>query len=488
MCGKKGYSFNTFFAGELGEHSFDQERPDWNYVKSEATKESSAVFYKTCMCGMKGEETFSYGEPLQEYTTEEKKGYLPRSLTVTLYDTATNTYGFTYSTLSAPLRPVLQIAKGDSITGDVEEVNGRIQTAVSQNKDGSTLNYFVVKMEVQLEPNESYTYRAYDKYVEIGTDTATLETKDLTTDSFSFAHVSDSQMSDGSSNAASAHLGAILGQVVGKNDFLLHTGDIVQNSKYEYEWWDMLDTNFDAFSRLPVMALAGNHEGDYAAVMGTKELYKHFNIPVVNNQDITSGQYYSFVYGNAKFIMLNANDRVSERIALKQYEWLVEELKNNDSTWTIVAMHQPMYSPGRWGSGSTPGDTATSLGLRAQMKKLFADYGVDLVLQGHDHVVSRTFPINASGEPMKETWQEVDGVQYSVDPDGVIYVMNGPSGNQARTPVAEAEAKYYDYKLSSFAKSWGEITIDGNQLTLTAQYVSGSGSTVYKKWGIMKSE
>ena len=184
--------------------------------------------------------------------------------------------------------------------------------------------------------------------------------------------------------------------------------------------------------------------------------------------------------------MLNANERVNERLATKQYEWLVEELKNNDSTWTIVAMHQPMYSPGRW--GSRPDSTATSLGLRGQMKKLFADYGVDLVLQGHDHVVSRTFPIDAAGEPTTETWQTVDGVEYSVDPDGVIYVMNGPGGDQARAPVEEAETKYYHYKLSSFAKSWGEITIDGNQLTLTAQYATATGSTVYKKWGIMKSE
>lgn len=50
--------------------------------------------------------------------------------------------------------------------------------------------------------------------------------------------------------------------------------------------------------------------------------------------------------------------------------------------WTIVAMHHPVYSPGD-GHGSEPG-------FRPRLPRLFRKRGVDLVLQGHDHIYAAT--------------------------------------------------------------------------------------------------
>ena len=46
-------------------HIYDQEILGAKCVKSEATYESAAVFYKSCVCGEIGEETFEYGKPLE---------------------------------------------------------------------------------------------------------------------------------------------------------------------------------------------------------------------------------------------------------------------------------------------------------------------------------------------------------------------------------------------------------------------------------------
>lgn len=482
MCGKKGYSFNTFYSETLGSHAYTEENHDAKYIKEEATFDSPAIYYKSCICGQYGEETFTYGEKLKEYTEAEKLEYTPTSLTMTMYDAKESVYGFTYNTLKEPLRPVLQIAKGKTLGEEYEEYAGTVEAMSSLNEDNSSLNYYIVKIEADLEPSTEYTYRVYDKYVEVGKPTATFTTGNPTSSAFSFIHVSDSQMHSSTGD----YFGDILSQAAESNDFILHTGDIVQTAKYEYEWTDMLDDNYEYLSTIPMMAIAGNHEGDYATHQGVKELYKHFHYKYAT-QDTTQGIYYSFVYGNAKFIMLNANARVGSKLAAAQYEWLENELKNNDATWTIVAMHQPMYSPGKWGSGA--GYDGVSKALRAQLRGLFAEYGVDLVLQGHDHVISRTHPINGLGEPTEETWQEVGGVKYSVDPDGVIYVMNGPAGGQTRTPEAAAESEYYQYMKGSNARSYAEITIDGNKLTLSAKSIGGSGSTAYAgcTWGIQKS-
>lgn len=50
--------------GELGTHLYNQEVVDAKYLYAEATCDKSAIYYKSCACGEKGEETFNYGEPL----------------------------------------------------------------------------------------------------------------------------------------------------------------------------------------------------------------------------------------------------------------------------------------------------------------------------------------------------------------------------------------------------------------------------------------
>ena len=474
-CG--GKSYKTFRLEELGDHIYNQENADGIYIKEEATVTSPAVYYKSCICGLMGTETFTSGDPLREYTDEEKKEYMPTSLTITLYDTETSTYGFTYNTLKKPLRPVIQIAKGETFT-DYAEYSAKVEEATSYTQNDVPFTYYIVKTEVELKDSKTYTYRAYDKYVDVGSETATLATKDLDANTFTFTHVSDSQSRDG----AGTEFGMVLSQVVGRNDFILHTGDVVENSKQEIEWEHMLHDNFAYLSRIPMMAISGNHETTYKN--GSNETYKHFHNKIIE-QDTELGYYYSFVYGNAKFIMLNTNRLSGTKLTNDQYNWLVDELENNEELWTFVALHNPLYSAGAY--GSDPSKNAISVALRKQLQGIFAEYGVDVVLQGHDHLVSRTHAIDAEGNPVKETWETVEGISYSQDPDGVVYIMSGPAGQQARLLNENMDESLYYYAKASNACSWSEFAIDGNKLTVTVKYTNGTTVNEYCAWGIEKS-
>ena len=73
----------------------------------------------------------------------------------------------------------------------------------------------------------------------------------------------------------------------------------------------------------------------------------------------------------------------------------MSELEDNTCIWTIVALHNPLYSVGKYGADNTRNQIAVS--LQQQLGGLFAQYGADIVLQGHDHCVLRTYPINESG-------------------------------------------------------------------------------------------
>lgn len=479
-CGLKSKS-KTFISDELGDHVYNKEVADAKYLKAEANFDNGAEYYKSCVCGAVGEETFFYGDPLKTYTEEEKIPFTPTSLTVTLYDAAESVYGFTYNTLSEPLRPVIQAAKGDSLNDCVEYAATSVTEYSSWDENGNTLQYYVVKVEVPMEMGETYTYRAYDKYVDVGSAAVTFEAKDTTSDKFSFIHISDTQ--DGPTN-----FGDVLSHVVGQNDFVVHTGDVVEDSRYEHEWTEMLQDNFEYVSKIPVMALAGNHEAVYLS--GEHEVFKHFNYDLTR-QDTEKGVYYSFVYGNAKFIMLNSGDWGVSSLDKTQFNWLKSELENNDCTWTFVGMHIPMYSAGRY--GSDPSKNGTSVGFRKQLQALFVEYGVDVVFQGHDHLVSKTHALNESGTKVEETFEVKDGISYSVDPNGVIYIMSGPGGSQAgRTSYSGYTKAAYDYVGEggkAKAGSWSEFIVDGNTLTVKGHYVNGSsvGTYDFAQWGIVKT-
>jgi hypothetical protein len=79
-----------------------------------------------------------------------------------------------------------------------------------------------------------------------------------------------------------------------------------------------------------------------------------------------------------------------------------------------------------------------------------------------------------------------DGVDYIVDPDGVIYVMNGPAGTQGRAPIA-IEDGIYAYAETGRKASWADITVTDDTLTVSVKWHDGSSEHVYHIWGIKKS-
>ena len=471
-CGKKGDV--TFAYGECTEHQFIYKIIDEKHLKCQATTSSPALYYFSCFCEAVGTETFEHGDRL--LTDEEKEELLaPKSLTVTLYDAPSSVYGFTFNTLTKPIKTVIQIRKStDSVWSEYSVSSTRYN---SYDANNVKFDYYISKAEIMLEPDTSYVYRIYNKDNEKGADEISFETKNPDDGSFTFAHVSDTQ--DGANAFKN-----VLSSVSNTSDFIIHTGDVVQYSKYEYLWEQMLDGNSEYISRIPIMAISGNHETNFTNC-GTQETYKHFNNKIPDQESTARGYFYSFTYGNVKFIMLNTNDLSGNKLKDEQYDWLVQELSTNTCKWTVVAMHNPLYSVGKY--GSTPNTNTIALSLQEQLQGIFAQYGVDIVLQGHDHAISRTKPINENGEAQSEVINKVNGINYVVDPNGVIYVMNGTAGTQCREPVSSADASLYAYFEGSDSASWAEFTFDGDYLTVTVKRNDDGFESVYQTWGIYKT-
>ena len=79
-----------------------------------------------------------------------------------------------------------------------------------------------------------------------------------------------------------------------------------------------------------------------------------------------------------RFVLANSN-RINR-------DWLRRATRAEPGDrWTIVAFHHPVYSPGT-GHGSTDG-------FRPSLPRIFRRRGVDLVLNGHDHIYAVTKPL-----------------------------------------------------------------------------------------------
>ena len=415
--------------------------------------------------------------------------YKPTSLTVSFYDTSKSSYGFTWNTKFIPLKSAIQICEGSTFNeSKCVEYDATVTTELVNYPNQTTI--YISKAVATLRQGMTYTYRAYDKGAKIGSDITTFNTADFAASEFTFVHVSDSQVSASGSDeeiklgagTGSHFANTLTGIFKNKPSFLLHTGDIVEYSKYETYWENMLHTNASFLTSLPFMPLSGNHETTYRS--GSNEIFKHFNLKIPSQQT-QKGFYYDFDYGNVKFIMLNTNCQEDEGLEKAQYNWLVNTLKSNSKKWTIVSMHHPMYSIGKW--GSNPEQNASAIRLTKQLSSLFTQYGVDLVLQGHDHTYSKTYPIKSDGTPDTNYEQRIESsVKYAVNPKGTIYAMHGPGGSQTRSPYSSYNKSLYEIAAASKASSWAEIKVEQNRLTVKIKYYANGTENVFDSYGIIK--
>jgi hypothetical protein len=170
-------------------------------------------------------------------------------------------------------------------------------------------------------------------------------------------------------------------------DFMIHAGDLINSANNDLEWGEWHYAGGWIYGMVPSIATPGNHE--YAPISGNRkgrELSKHwrpsFTFPT-NGPNVLSETVYYVDYQGVRFISLDTPAMYADSMTIDlQRGWLEETLQNNPNRWTIVTHHHPIYS--------------TALGrdnpeLREALQPIYERYGVDLVLQGHDHTYGRGY-------------------------------------------------------------------------------------------------
>ena len=284
--------------------------------------------------------------------------------------------------------------------------------------------------------------------------------------------------------------------------FCVHGGDIVHMSGMKNMWREMLDNVRDYVTALPMIPAAGNHDWWDCYLEGyTGTFEKHFTLSYPA-QNIKYGVYYSTDVGDIHFTVLNSANPIVQKDEdgkeSEQMKWLLSDLEKTDKKWKIVVLHNPLYSPGKY--GCKPGTNYLALQLRENLNSVFAKYGVDMILSGHDHIYSRSYPINENGEPETDysyTVENVDGVmaKIALTPGYPVNFLPGCAGNQNRLTDEAFTEEYGAFLEEKADMEWecvGYSYFSLKENTLTVSYRMISVKTgeckIHRVFGIRKDQ
>lgn len=364
---------------------------------------------------------------------------------------------------------------------DIRTVEGTTET-VGAGSAGYTNRYHSVEFK-DLKPNTRYSYRVGDGTNPTpstsGSGAGSISNwtawEDFTTAAdgsvpFSFIYFGDAQNYIDSAVPRVFHQ-ALLDRPDAK--VLLHAGDLINQTGtsdanlavQEKEWAEWFDAAGFANATRNVIATPGNHE--YNSSTAISAFWKP-QFPMPENgpkgdgdaplEAVRRSTYYTD-YQGVRFISLDSsplqNGPVQESVLAAQTSWLEDVLKDaNRPKWTVVTFHHPVYA------GTS---TRNNSVVRDNWNPLFDKYGVDLVLQGHDHVYNRGNQVkdNDPNDPTKS-----HGTVYSISVSGgKMYELNQGQNwtdNAANRRVAGGNIQLYQL-----------IDVDGDELTYQARLSNG---------------
>jgi len=329
--------------------------------------------------------------------------------------------------------------------------------------------------------------------------TYTFTTEEADVNNFSFVAIGDTQGSNWNGTEGGADTrGYMYAQAaikeavaeVGNPAFILHTGDITEHGTKQNQWNGYFKALGDFGKTIPHFAAIGNHDiwsTSTDSSSGSADNFDlHFNHPnnggskayaegtvaavtakgnaaatsLVNNLDETT---YSFNYGNTHFVVLNtgsydsAAGTIDKIIIEAQTEWLIQDLEaNKDAEWTILMMHEPLYHR-----------LATYNRLEG-IHKVIENYGVDLALLGHSHLVTRTYPMMNGQIVSKSVTDEIEAGT------GTIYSTIGattPSHDQYGADTVES--MHSVFTPAKDQPTYTTVSVNAGEIRVTIKQIDG---------------
>ncbi len=223
-------------------------------------------------------------------------------------------------------------------------------------------------------------------------------------------------------------------------DFLLGTGDFVDDGGKEAQWQQFFEIERDLLRENVLFPSVGNHDRQGGG--RTADAWRSYFAVPDNSPD--PERYYAFTYGNSRVLVLDSN--MHSFALTDQTAWIEGQLQAARQAPGIrhvfVVMHHPPFSVSLHGGHRD---------LRERWTPLFERYDVDAVFSGHDHVYSRA---------------ERAGVQYYVSGGGGAPLYP----RSQRASALDKQAVQYFERVNHFLR----VHVYGELVEVSAVRVDGT--------------
>ena len=238
--------------------------------------------------------------------------------------------------------------------------------------------------------------------------------------------------------------------------FAIHAGDLINTAHRDQEWAEWFKAGGFIHSQWTAVPAVGNHEFQSLAQEEPRKVSiqwrPQFTLPV--EEDLVPELHetvYTVDYQDVRIIVLNSNDELEA-----QTDYIEKQLEDCTARWKILTCHHSVFSPAKGRNFQF---------ARDHWKPLIDKYGVDLVLNGHDHTYARGHvPVRTTdGGDSKELGTvyvtSVSGPkQYALDPEQIkSYAVDG----------------YENDKTGEQTQFFQVITIENETLSYVAYTVLG---------------
>jgi hypothetical protein len=240
--------------------------------------------------------------------------------------------------------------------------------------------------------------------------------------------------------------------------FFVNVGDLVETGQSYAHWRAWFAAAQGVIETLPAMPVLGNHE-----TYGTSLLHKdpkpvyflsQFALPSNGPENFT-GQAYAYDYGCVHFVVLDSQEDEEAGkygdILERQSKWLERDLAATRQAWKIVFFHKPPYN----NKQGRPNPA-----VKAAFCPVFDKYHVDVVFNGHEHGLYRTYPIK-DDKIQKETW------------DGTVYYTTGRSGAKYYNDQGKTDWDAFAYNPQD-QPCYETVLVNPAKLVITAKKQDGT--------------
>jgi len=375
-----------------------------------------------------------------------------------------------------------------------------------------------------LKPNTVYSYRVGKRGA--WSQTGSFTTASAGKEAFEFIYVTDTQANTDENFDVSKQTIETAFELVPDARFLLVTGDLIDSSgaeSSEWEWEQWFEKMQHIWLHLPIAPVQGNHDRS-----PFNNMFHHFNTDISFNAGQTDrnaktamdGTVYSFVYGDALFLAINFEDMSKGEPYFSALEqWMRKQVANHPGVkWKIVAFHKSMFTGHASRLAGREGVT-----IRERFASVFQDLGIDLAIQGHDHLYQVIGVLAADGTSYRHLPDAVsnqtlvaptpaDGTKFSTDvtgkqggtfnvSNGIVFFMNNSAGKKKYFPSSKEQmeagfpqhgiSNYFDF-LNKFGQTgeptFSKIRVSTDAIDIATYTVSDDGkATVFDEIRIVKN-